>query len=102
MSAFSERRFLVEGWGYLPHNLVTADELDVWVGLAPFWDQELLAANDAAFTSPDQQTLARLWRMGVRWLMVDRAWARESDSLRQLASLRYENGPIAIYRLPAP
>ena len=102
MSAFSERRFLVEGWAYLPRNLVTAERLDIWVGLAPFWDEELLAANDAAFTSPDPAKLAHLWRLGVRWLIVDRAWSTEAGSLRQLASLRYENGPIAIYRLQTP
>jgi hypothetical protein len=35
----------------------------------------------------------------VRWLVVDRAVAPESPSLAGLASLRFDNGRLAVYEL---
>ncbi|PWR09416.1 hypothetical protein DKT69_30965 [Micromonospora sicca] len=95
LSGYAERTVLVEGWAFAPRM----------VGLpegpyAPFWDADRLRANDAAFTAPTSAGLAALRdRYGVRWLVVDRAVAAESPTLRTLADLRFENSRTAVYRL---
>jgi hypothetical protein len=92
LSAYSERSVLVEGWGFAPRMAPT--------GLTHFWDQPKLDLNDAAFTAPTAQVLGELVRRyGVRWLVVDRRVAREAPGLGRLATLRYDNGRIAIYRV---
>jgi hypothetical protein len=93
LSAYSERRVLVEGWSFAPRMASN--------GLAPFWDQAKLAANDAAFASPSARSLADLRRRyGVRWLVVDRQVAPESPLLATLAHKVFDNGRLAVYALP--
>lgn len=93
LSAYAERRVLVEGWGFAPRMA----SLDPY---APFWDQGLLRRNDAAFTSPTEAGLRELRdRHAVRWLVVDRRVAPESPALRELARLRFDNGRMAVYQL---
>ncbi|WP_405099462.1 hypothetical protein [Micromonospora sp. NBC_01412] len=95
LSGYTERSVLVEGWAFAPRM----------VGLpggpyAPFWDQERLRANDAAFTAPTVAGLAELRdSYGVRWLVVDRQVAPESPTLATLADLRYTNARMAVYHL---
>jgi hypothetical protein len=92
LSAYAERAVLVEGWAFAPRQAT--------VGLAPFWDQEKLAANDAAFTEPTAEGLRDLsTRYGVRYLVVDREVEPESAELASLADLRYDNGRLAVYEL---
>jgi hypothetical protein len=92
LSAYSERSVLVEGWAFAPRLAV--------IGMGPFWDQQLLARNDAAFTAPTEAGLAELrQRHGVRWLVVDRDVGEESPRLASLATLRYDNGRLAVYEL---
>jgi hypothetical protein len=92
LSAYSERSILVEGWGFAPRQAV--------LGLAPFWDPELLARNDAAFTAPSAEGLRELHdRYGVRWLVVDREAGPESPGLAELAKRTYDNGRVAVYEL---
>jgi hypothetical protein len=93
LSAYSERRVLVEGWAFAPR--VAA--LGSWT---PFWDQDLLRRNDAAITEPTAEALRDLRENhSVRWLLVDRTIGRESPQLAALAPLRYENGRMAVYEL---
>jgi hypothetical protein len=92
LSAYAERPVLVEGWGFSPRQAK--------VGLTPFWDPALLSLNDAAFTDPTPSTLESLRGRGVRWLVVDRAVFAESPVLRTLAEPAYDNGRLAVYRLP--
>lgn len=99
MSAYTERRFLVEGWGYAPRTSRAGAEQKKWVGSIPFWDPDLLALNDAAFSAPDQPTLAALWNRGVRWLLVDRRFGTESPALREQADLVHESGSVVVYHL---
>jgi hypothetical protein len=92
LSAYAERPVLVEGWGFSPRQAK--------VGLTPFWDPALLSLNDAAFSDPTPSTLESLRGRGVRWLVVDRAVFMESPVLRSLAEPAYDNGRLAVYRLP--
>jgi hypothetical protein len=94
LSAYAERRVLVEGWGFAPRVAALG-------AYTPFWDQDLLRRNDAAFTAPTATGLGELRdRHAVRWLVVDRSVGPESPELRQLARLRFDNGRMAVYQLP--
>ncbi|AVT39564.1 hypothetical protein [Plantactinospora sp. BB1] len=93
LSAYAERRVLVEGWGFAPRVASSG-------AYTPFWDQELLRRNDAAFTEPTEAGLRELRdRHAVRWLVVDRTVGVESPELGRLARLRYENDRMAVYQL---
>jgi hypothetical protein len=100
-AAFSERRFLVEGWGYTP----TANRLQTETGMRgnaiPYWDADRLAANDAAFHRPGAGTVGLLRdEYQVRWLFVDLTdKAVRADLLARYATLRYRSGKVAVYRL---
>jgi hypothetical protein len=84
VSAYSERRILVEGWG---------------TSGTPFWDPSLLAANDVAFTDPSAAAVAKLRdAYGVHWLFADLTSA-DSDSIGRYAELRYREGDFAVYEL---
>jgi hypothetical protein len=93
LSAYSERSVLVEGWGFAPRMQVP--------GTAPgFWDPALLARNDVAFSAPTAAGLAALYRADhVRFLVVDRTVSVESNTLRDLAKLRFDNGRVLVYEL---
>jgi hypothetical protein len=92
LSAYAERRVLVEGWAFAPRVATN--------GIVPFWDQAKLAANDAAFAQPTRAGLDELrTRYGVRWLVVDRQVAVESPELVTLAHKVYDNHRIAVYSL---
>jgi hypothetical protein len=93
LSAYAERRVLVEGWGFAPRIATTG-------AFTPFWDQELLSRNDEAFTAPTAADLAELReRYAVRWLVVDRSVGGESPQLAGLAARRFDNGRLAVYEL---
>jgi hypothetical protein len=102
LSAFSERRFLVESWGYTAKANAAAGERRDSPILAPFWDEQTIANNDASFYAPTPALLAWMWERGVRWLVADRQAGRESDALRTLADLRWETGVVAVYQLRKP
>lgn len=92
LSAYSERRVLVEGWGFAPR--VTG------AYRTPFWDPALLAANDAAVSAPTAEGLRDLYvNHGVRFLVVDRAQEPESPELANLATKVYDSGSFAVYQL---
>lgn len=93
LTAYAERRVLVEGWGFAPRTAAK--------GLVPFWDADLLRRNDAAFTAPTAAGLAELRdRHGVRFLVVDRQVGAESADLASLAPRRFDNGRLAVYEIP--
>jgi hypothetical protein len=94
LSAYSERRVLVEGWAFAPRVAALG-------AYAPFWDQDLLRRNDGAFTTPSPDGLRELREQhGVRWLVVDRSANLESAVLPALARLSFDNGRMAVYELP--
>ena len=93
LSAYAERRVLIEGWAFAPRVATSG-------AYTPFWDQELQRRNDEAFIAPTVDGLRELYqRYGVRWLVVDREIGAESPELARLARLRYENTRVAVYQL---
>ncbi|GAA1799960.1 hypothetical protein GCM10009682_22020 [Luedemannella flava] len=101
ISAYAERRVLVEGWLFAPR--ATAAGAFTTGVYTPFWDDELLALNDAAFAAPTADGLAALRDThGVRWLLADHTSADgpESEGLASLAAKVFDNGRVAIYRMP--
>ncbi|MEU8103045.1 hypothetical protein AB0C18_04885 [Nonomuraea muscovyensis] len=100
VAALSERRVLVEGWAY------TAANLSRWrPGLPPeslpFWDQELLRLNDAAFRVPSAEVMRLLReRHGVRWLFAEERSGTSLGRIGDFATLLFRSGGYAVYRLP--
>ena len=58
ISAFAERRTLIEGWAYTPNG-------------PAFWDPALLELNDNFFSMPTSEGAKQLTANGVTWLFVD-------------------------------
>jgi hypothetical protein len=94
VAALTERRELVEGWGYTKTALATGSRL----GNAPFWDPALLAANDEVFGAPTQANVDRLRsEYGVRWLIADGCFGQTSPDLDRFATRRFSSGSVTIY-----
>jgi hypothetical protein len=96
VAAFTERRVLVEGWGYNARLQALGNAGGRRYTEWPFWDARKLAVNDAAFTAPTSAGLAALRRYGVRWLITDHPAA---PALAALAPPRYQSGPVTVYEL---
>jgi hypothetical protein len=102
MTAYSERRMLLEGWGFTTTAHVEAARLKTWVGYVPYWRPDVLADNDAVFTNPSPQTVGLLRdRYGVRWLFVDESQNNVSPQLSGFATERYRSGVAVVYELPS-
>jgi hypothetical protein len=88
LSAYAERRVLVEGWTFAPRVAGAAE--------VPFWDPDLLRRNDEAIADPTAQRLAELRdRYGVRWIVAD----DPSPRLAEVADLRYRIGSTGVYQI---
>ncbi|WP_344618802.1 hypothetical protein [Dactylosporangium salmoneum] len=100
-SAYTERRFLVEGWGFTDRAHRQAAEDHVNAIFAPYWDRQKLADNDAAFYHPSAATVGRLRdEYHVKWLMVDEGYLLLPSSwIQDYATFRYRAGRIAVYQL---
>ncbi|GAA1518167.1 hypothetical protein GCM10009827_036590 [Dactylosporangium maewongense] len=103
-AAYSERRFLIEGWGFTSRAHEVAAEIGVNDVVVPYWNQQLLSDNDAAFISPSAATIDKLRdQYGVRWLFVleasDPSAVSASPSLGEFAQLRHRAGKIAVYEI---
>lgn len=94
MSAFSERRFVLEGWAYTRHSVG-------WKG--PFWGHpRWLRDNDRVFTAPtDRRSLEYLRRRSVDWVIVDRREGHDLDALASASALRlaHVSGQFTIFRV---
>jgi hypothetical protein len=100
VSAFTERRVLVEGWGNTDQTSSAARLFGPSHGLVPFWDRSRLTDNDAAFQSPSVSSVSRLHeRYGVRWLFVDWKHDKPASVLRDFVMLRFRAGDCAIYEI---
>ncbi|GAA3227447.1 hypothetical protein GCM10010468_56270 [Actinocorallia longicatena] len=103
ISAYTERRMLVEGWGYTDRTSAQARLFVFSNALVPYWDPQRLADNDAAFRSPSAATIGRLRdRYGVRWLFVDENHHKPSAELPAFATFIHRAGGCAVYWIPAP
>ncbi len=94
ISAFAERRVLLEGWGYSPRML---DNLR-----GAYVDPAVERANDNVFAEPTAASVHWLRQRGVRTLVVDRRYGDESPALADFASLSWERDYIAIYTMRGP
>jgi hypothetical protein len=95
LSAYAERRVLVEGWLFAPRVAGVQ---------GPFWDQALFDLNEAAIADPTPERLAELRdRYGVRWLVVENGRAGQAEPsprLAELADRRHTEGSITVYEIP--
>ncbi|WP_433053291.1 hypothetical protein [Dactylosporangium sp. CS-033363] len=103
MTAYSERRMLVEGWGFTTTAHDRAAATGDWVGAVPYWKPEVLAANDAVFADPSAANVDILRnRYRVRWLFVDETQSSVSPRLATFAKFRFRAGVCVVYELPRP
>ncbi|WP_433240113.1 hypothetical protein ACQPYK_33900 [Streptosporangium sp. CA-135522] len=103
VAALSERRVLVEGWAFAPTSV------DRWspgqstqsAVYLPFWDDERITLNEAAFHAPSAASIQRLReRYGVRWLFVDERRTSQGAKIGEFANLRLRSGDYALYQVP--
>jgi hypothetical protein len=100
ISGFTERRVLIEGWGYTARandvNLYTQSHLYL-----QFWDPRLLEENDAAFRTPNARTIGLLRaEYGVSWLFSDDPGKKQIRALDRFARLRFRDGNCFVYQVP--
>jgi hypothetical protein len=100
VSAWSERRVLVEGWGFSSRALTAEIENGRPYENQPFWDQPLLKANDGFFESPTREEAAFLCKRGARFALLDRRYQPDLPKLEPVAKLVYSNSDAEVYRLP--
>ncbi|MCG5217235.1 hypothetical protein [Streptosporangium sp. KLBMP 9127] len=101
ISAYTERRMLVEGWAYTATNIgqVVGSADDKYTQF-PFWDVKRQAVNDAVFRDPSRAAIRRLVEeYGVRWLFVDERDRRLNPRVGEFAALRYRSGWCAVYQI---
>ncbi|WP_139230168.1 hypothetical protein [Nocardioides terrae] len=101
ISAYTERRIVLEGWGYT----ATANdaEPDPTAALTlPYWNPRLQALNDAVFTVPSATALKALTdRYPVRWLVVDSRFPVNLAGLRTLLPEHRRFGKVVVFRVRA-
>lgn len=84
VSAYSERRVVVQGWGYTAPTNKTAQE-GMNNALLPVPFPERLRTNDAVFLDPGPETLRALVReYGADWLFVSKRYDADRYGLRRL------------------
>jgi hypothetical protein len=99
-SAYTERRFLVEGWGFTNRTHEVAAETKINAVFAPYWDERKLADNDAAFYEASAASIGKLYsEYKVRWLFVDEGYGTPSPGMAEFAKFRYRAGQIAVYQI---
>ena len=99
IAAVSERQVLVEGWGYTNRAHRISISTGINPSLLPYWNRELLAANDAAFTAPSEAVIDRLRRLGVRWLYADNRAGEVSPKLKDFVRLRHATLDATVYEI---
>jgi hypothetical protein len=87
VSAYTERRIVIEGWGYTQttNGDYSADTRNAYI---PAPDPQRLKINDAAFLHPSAATVNRLVQTyDVRYLFVSKKYPVNLDGLNALKSL---------------
>lgn len=96
VSAFTQRRVLVEGWAYAEGTLGRAEVFGTPYLTLPYADPARLAANDAVFREPSAANVRELAvKYRVRWLFT-----RINPELEAFARLRYRNAAFSVYEIP--
>ena len=102
ISAYTERRVVVEGWGYtaITNSLAAEGSLHA---RAPVPYPRRLALNDTAFQRPSAATISRLANAyGVDWLFISKRYPVDLEGLAALPSAvteRFENKHYAVYEV---
>ncbi len=102
LAAHSERRIVVEGWGY---NAVTnaQHKPDTGNPFLPMPYPERLRINDAVFTEPSEENLRRLVESyGVSWLVVGKDYPVDLATLNRqddLLSKEFANKNYVVYEV---
>ncbi|MCO6008543.1 hypothetical protein NE236_26575 [Actinoallomurus purpureus] len=100
VSAYSERRVLVESWRYTARAHMEGVRRHIADESVPFWDLRRLMDNEAVFHRPSPEAVRRLRHTyGVRWLFVDRGFDRPAPDLDRFARLRYAAGQCRVYEI---
>jgi hypothetical protein len=102
VSAYTERRVLIEGWGYTSKNAQMGAALKVrrYPNTLPFWDRALLDRNDAFLRHPAHaEALALRQQYAVRWVFTDSDFGGTSPELASVLTLRLASGPIRVYEI---
>lgn len=100
VAAFSGRQVLIEAWGTTPTSAKLRPHGRELLAL-PYWNPPLLRLNDDFFVRPTDTAQRALWKLGVRWLYVDRLLPHRTD-LSPYAVLRYRNADASAYQLVPP
>lgn len=102
LTAHAERRFLVEGWSFVPPEVVGQESTPETNGIhGPFWDPALLATNDRLFTNPQADDLSRTKsEHGVTHLIASRRYPMDETALRAVATPVAEFGDYLILAVP--
>jgi hypothetical protein len=99
VSAFAERRVLLEGWGYTPMGQKAwqpGKDID-----HQFWDPRRFAANRQAFEAPSWEAVRHLReRYGVAWLFVNERRMHPGAKMENAAELKFRSGDYSVYRIP--
>jgi hypothetical protein len=94
------RQLLVGGWAYTEQNLAAYGRGgDVSYHRLPSPWPDRVALSLRAVQSPNAEVISELKRRGVRWIFADRRATLVSPDLDELATLRYRNDDVLIYRL---
>ncbi|WBQ04951.1 hypothetical protein [Kribbella sp. CA-293567] len=99
IAALSERQVLIEGWVRTNRSSRISATTGIEPSQVPYWNKEQLAANDATFTSPSVAIIARLRKLGVRWLYADNLAGEISPELKQYVRLRHATLDATIYEI---
>lgn len=98
VAAYTERRVLLEGWGFTATAHAIADRTGEWDGGVSYWRPDVQRDNDAAFSSPSPAALGALrQRYNVKWLFVDES--RVHPSFAGLLTPRFRSGLCVVYEL---
>ncbi len=102
VSAYTQRRIVVEGWGYTaPTN--DASILGKPNAHLPVPFPERLAINDAAFERPSRQAVTRLVdTYGVKWLFVSKEYPADLPGLKSLHRVlkkAYANAHYVVFKV---
>ena len=100
ISAYSERRVLIESWGYTVTALAALEHDKTFFYFIPYWRGDLLADNDRAFRAPSEETIGTLRnKYGVKWLFVDERFDEPAPHLGRFAKLRFRRDDSSVYEL---
>ncbi len=102
VSAYTERRIVVEGWGYTAGT--NEDSIaGARSAFVPIPDKLRLAINDAAFKHPSPQTVGRLVdTYDVTWLFVSKKYSADARGLNGLTNIlakKFHNRHYAVFKV---